>query len=319
MKERIVKISNILIMMDNQISNIGLTKGKMGIALFLYYSSKVTGYKFYQDLADNCIDEVLENIKSETNLSITNGMAGVAFTINHLIKDKFIDADADDMLINVDKKIYLEYQKRTLNDFAEDFSLFTYGLYLLERINYEKPESKMGISIEKATDLALKICEEVYNSNFSFNARTITYTNSVLYFLIKLNNNRQYSKRANSIIELIIAKIVIELNDNSKLWNYMDVTQNLGLLIHKNNLISQTFLSAMSHFSEKKKEVNDFDVEKAWLGILFNKSYTYDLTFEMIDDLINDVDMYYGNQKQINDSCRSLIACGLYMLKRSNI
>ena len=42
----------------------------------------------------------------------------------------------------------------------------------------------------------------------------------------------------------------------------------------------------------------------------------YDLKLEMIDDLINDVDMYYGNQKQISDSCKSLIACGLSMLKR---
>lgn len=319
MKERIIKISNILVMMENQISNIGLTKGKMGIALFLYYSSKVTGYKLYQDLADKCIDEVLEKIKSETNLSFTNGMAGVAFTINYLIKDKFIDADADDILINVDKKIYLEYQKRSLNDFAEDFSLFTYGLYLLERTNFEEPESKMGISIEQATDLALKICEEVYNSNFSLNSRTITYTNSVLHFLIKLSNSKQYSKRANSIIELIIAKIIIELNNNSKLWNYMDITQNLGRLIHKTNFISQTFLSTISHSSQQKKDVNDFDVDKAWLGILFNKSYKYDLRPEMIDVLINDVDMYYDNQKLINDSCRSLIACGLSTLERFNV
>lgn len=319
MKERIIKISNILVMMENQISNIGLTKGKMGIALFLYYSAKVTGYKFYQDLAETCIDKVLEDIKSEKNLSFTNGMAGIAFVINHLLKDKFIDAVPDDMLVDVDKKIYLEYQKRSLNDFAEDFPLFTYGMYLLERTNYENPVSKMGISLEQATNLALNICEEVYNSNFGFNYKTVIYTNSVLHFLIKLNSNEQYSKRANSLIELIIAKMIIELNSNSILWNYMDVTQNLGQLIQKNNLISQTFLSTISHSPEEKKDIDNFNADKAWLEILFNTSYKYDVNLKMIDDLINDVDMYYDHYKMINDSCRSLIACGLYILKRFTI
>lgn len=318
MKERIIKISNILVMMENQISNIGLTKGKMGIALFLYYSSKVTGYKFYQDLADKCIDEVLEKIKSETNLSFPNGMAGIAFTINHLIKDKFIDADADDILINVDKKIYSEYKKRSLNDFAEDFSLFTYGLYLLERTNYEDPKSQMGVSIEQATDLALNICEEVYNSNFYFDSRTIIYTNSVLHFLIKLNSHKQYVQRSNSLIELIIAKMMIALNSDSALWNNMDVIQNLGLLIPKTNPITQTFLSTISGFSEKKKEVNEFDAEKAWQEILFHKSYKYNLSLEMVDDLINDVYLFYDNHKLINESCRALIASGLHILRRFN-
>lgn len=292
----------------------------MGIILLLYYSSRVTGYKSYRDLADNLIDTLLEDINSNTNFSFSNGLAGIVFAINQLIKDKFIDADPDDIFINVDKKIYLEFERRNINDFAEEFPLFSYGLYLLERSSYGNLNSKMGEPTEQAIDLALNICEEVYNSNFCFNFRTIAYTNSVLYFLIKLNENKKYSKRENLIIELIIAKIIIALNDNPELWNHIEVTLSLGMLINKTNPISNFFLSTVNQFSDENKlkkgwEDIDLDINKAWQGILFSPSYNYYFDPKMFHNWINDADLFYDNNKLINNVCRYLIVGGLQLLK----
>ncbi|TQM51503.1 lanthionine synthetase-like protein [Arcticibacter tournemirensis] len=209
MKKRIIKLSNIFVMTENYVSNIGLTSGKMGIIMFLYYSSRIVNCKSYQDLADSLMDKLFEDIKSNTNFSFSNGLAGLPFAINRLVKDKFIDADPDDIFIQLDKKIHSGYERRNINDFAEDFPLFSYGLYLLERNIYNNNESEMEEAGRQGVDVALTICEEVYNSNFVFNNRTLAYTNSVLYFLIRLNGNQHYYKRSNLIIELIMSKIVM--------------------------------------------------------------------------------------------------------------
>ncbi|TQM51500.1 hypothetical protein BDE36_3278 [Arcticibacter tournemirensis] len=114
---------------------------------------------------------------------------------------------------------------------------------------------------------------------------------------------------------------MIALSNDVELWNSMEVTQSLGNMIDKKNIISSFFLSTANQFScenrlKRKKDNSNLDINNAWLSILVCPScYKYHFDPEMIDDWIDDTDLFYDNSKLINNDYRYLIGGGLQLLK----
>jgi len=321
MTETALKISNHLVMAENHIANIGLANGRMGIAFNLYHASQKLSSKSCRDLADSLIESILIDLETCQDLLFFNGITGISMGLSSLIRDKFIEPDADDLFIDMDRKMYLEARQRKINDFAEDFSVFSFGLYLLNRS--ANTNLKMGISLDEAIDLALSICEEVYAHHFIFDARSITYTNSVLYFLICQGKNRKYRQRASSITELIVAKIMIAINNDPKLIYYLGTTLVLTKAFDKKNIISNRLPQIVRKLSNKVIQNNisdDVDIEltKTWEGILFSSLYEYKLEAKNVNDWLNHVDLFSDNHRLVNVDIRNLILCGLSTININN-
>jgi hypothetical protein len=90
----------------------GLLHGKMGLGLYYFMLGRETNNPEHQSMAEKCIGEVYE---AAGNGSISgdfeNGLAGIAWGLCHLIKNDYVDADPDEILEDVDDRIYRHWNE----------------------------------------------------------------------------------------------------------------------------------------------------------------------------------------------------------------
>ncbi len=267
MKKNIVKIANLLIMIGNSFSTNGLLNGKMGMAIFLYHSSKITGDKAYHDIADQLIDEILEGLCSNMDLSFANGLSGIAFGINHLIEHEFIDADPNDLFIDFDDKIFPEFMRLSNSDLTKETPLFSYGLYLLERIKNQDVQPELEVLVTKS----IEICKNTFERKIQLNDQSTLYINSVIYFLISLKKVGYSGNKINSLIEnglILLNESLAEIQNidcdfyiSGQLISSLDVS---GLL--KKDILD-TLLQLLNTQTNKFEE--KINISRLWQTMLY--------------------------------------------------
>jgi len=113
---------------------IGLLDGKMGIAIFFYELSRWTKNKDYENFADGLIDEIFDKInKNEVPFHFSGGLEGIAWGIEYLSENKFIEGDTNEILAELDDKVYQHYidiDKTRVNSTEQ---LIGNGFYMLAR------------------------------------------------------------------------------------------------------------------------------------------------------------------------------------------
>lgn len=100
------RIANVLLLNASFINNLGLLNGKMGIAIFFYQYARYTGSKMFGDYAGELIDEIYEEINTNTPVDFANGLTGIGWGIEYLVKNGFVAADTDEALAEVDNTVY---------------------------------------------------------------------------------------------------------------------------------------------------------------------------------------------------------------------
>lgn len=95
----------------------GLFDGKMGYVLFLYQYSRYTEDSFYERVAENMLDVVLNHLYSKESIEYGNGLAGIGYGIEYLIRNGFVEGDADDVLAELDDSLVRRFTE------CEDLSL----------------------------------------------------------------------------------------------------------------------------------------------------------------------------------------------------
>ena len=83
----------------------GLWNGKMGISVFFFLLSKVTGNKHYKDYAGELLDDVCSNLSFRTPICFADGLCGIGWAIEYLKAEGFIKGNTNDILSEVDKQI----------------------------------------------------------------------------------------------------------------------------------------------------------------------------------------------------------------------
>ncbi len=130
---RLQRIANVLLLNASFIDNPGLLNGKMGIAIFFYNYSRYSENKIYEDYAGELVDEIYEEINTSTPVNFENGLTGIGWGIEYLVKNGFVQADTDEALEEVDNIVYRNSLYRPfLLESGKD--LFGYGLYFLARL-----------------------------------------------------------------------------------------------------------------------------------------------------------------------------------------
>lgn len=80
----------------------GLFDGKMGYVLFLYHYSRYTGDLFYKRVAENMLNSILAHLSSVDSIEYGNGLAGIGYGIEYLIRNGFVEEEADNILAELD-------------------------------------------------------------------------------------------------------------------------------------------------------------------------------------------------------------------------
>jgi hypothetical protein len=87
----------------------------MGIAILFYNYSRKHSKNDFGILANEIIDEIYEEISTNTPMNFEDGLAGIGWGIEYLKKDGFIEGDTNEILKDIDD-IILKSVKESSND-----------------------------------------------------------------------------------------------------------------------------------------------------------------------------------------------------------
>ena len=144
-------IARHLMLHSSFMENIGLLEGKMGVALFFYHYSVYTKKKLYNDFGGELIDDIYNEIHLNYPLDFKSGLSGIAWGIDYLIRNNFIDADPDDALEELDQKI-LERDVRRITDISLETGLTGLAYYTIGRFS-NRNKNRHNIPYEYVVEL----------------------------------------------------------------------------------------------------------------------------------------------------------------------
>lgn len=233
MKNLLQKIANALVINIQNVSGNGLLKGKMGIIIFFYHYARFSSEPIYSDLADDMLDEILHDIEWSKAPVSKSELGEIGIGIDHLIKNNFVEGDPDNVLHDIDDKVFV-----TTN--IEKTALFSCMFYLLCRIEGKISSKDFSIFVNQILD----IFDSVYAKSLNEKSVSLAFINPSLLFLNHLSILKIDKKRVESILKKIVVLLVnvtdltlYELNDLttlSKLMNQINLkTEELDILKEK--------------------------------------------------------------------------------------
>lgn len=146
----LAKIIQHLMLHTSSMSDLGLLSGKMGVCIFFYKYARHSGIKRYADFAGELMDEIYSEINTEISRDFGKGLAGICWGIEYLIRQGFVDADADDVLGDMDPLI-LERDVRRMTDTSLETGLEGLAHYVLARCSGKLKYSLDGQYIAELT------------------------------------------------------------------------------------------------------------------------------------------------------------------------
>ena len=125
--------------MDNspELLDPGLLHGKMGVCLYFFYLSRKSGKADHLAFAEKLLDEVYKQVNDKSlNCGFGDGLAGIAWAINHLIQARFVEADPDEILEEVEDTVFRYLVSQTDFQLGLLEGLLGYLAYLVYRLDH---------------------------------------------------------------------------------------------------------------------------------------------------------------------------------------
>ena len=192
LNSRLQRIANMLLLNGSFINNLGLLNGKMGIAIFFYQYSRFTNNKVYLDFAGQLIDEIYEEIYYGMSADFANGLTGIGWGIEYLIKNGFVEADRDETLKEIDNGVFGASLGMPVM-ISDQNDILGFGLYYLTRL-YGREHIEDEINILHLKQILIYLvddCERLLvhkkflDVNIPFlNAAQL---NSIIYYLLEIH------------------------------------------------------------------------------------------------------------------------------------
>ena len=205
------RIANILMLNASFINNLGLLNGKMGVAIFFYHYSKYSGNKIYDEYAGELMDEIYSDINTNTPINFEDGLTGIGWGIQYLVKNRFIEADLEESLSEIDASLRYFYNYST--EFIEKQDNF-FGLshYHIMRLNELHPirEKTLAYIKNNKLDCLINYCEQCiykYQSLKSTTKKPIDQLISVIWFLLESRRLGLFPTKCRKLLNEIINRI----------------------------------------------------------------------------------------------------------------
>lgn len=235
-------IANIIHMSaDKFLSDYGINKnqlnGKMSCILFFFNYYRYCGNKYYERIAEDFLDDIFNFVctsKIPAKFNGFNGLLGIAWGIEYLSQNKFVDADTDEVLKDIEKRIFGEEIEIPIL-LRNNISLYDLIHYNLIRYKTNpKPQivERLNSIIDFAENLPseLMITDNICALIFLFSQ----YPNDKSYKILD-----KFHKRLETILNEEIS--INELLLIEELFNYINIPLNCKLnytLDYEENIIS---------------------------------------------------------------------------------
>lgn len=131
------RLMQYLILNSNNIHDIGLFHGKMGVALCFCEYSRYIENELYLDFATELVSEVYDELTPLLPIDLENGICGIGWGIQYLITQNYMVGCADDILMDIDK-ITMERDVRRITDKSLTTGIGGIVFYILSRLTATK-------------------------------------------------------------------------------------------------------------------------------------------------------------------------------------
>ncbi len=125
-------------------TNHGLMYGNTGLCLYFYHIAQKTNNAEYEQLADDLLDKIFANLSTSAFTDFENGLAGIGWGIEYLVQNGFAEGDTDEILEEVDNKIFKTLNEVNITSFELDNGLTGYLFYLIARL--KKPTNPQSMA-----------------------------------------------------------------------------------------------------------------------------------------------------------------------------
>lgn len=211
---RLRRIADVLFLNAGFIDNPGLLKGKMGIALFLYKYARNTGSEIYDTYAGELIDEIYQRISKQTPVDFANGLAGIGWGIEYLVRNGFVEADTDEALTEIDNTIDEAWTKRPVLP-ENNNELISYAIYYLARFwgkisndnifNISNNQQQLICLTDEYENLLINRKQKGSNSLFL----TPGAINSIIWFLLEMHNLGLVQHKVKKLVNHLFQELII--------------------------------------------------------------------------------------------------------------
>lgn len=111
-----------------------LMGGKMGVVLFFLFYARHTQNCWYEEFADDLLDDVCSNLNVNLPTNFANGLCGIGWSIEFMKRQGFIDDDTDEILSEIDHRI-MEWDLRRISDTSLESGLEGIVVYVRSRLD----------------------------------------------------------------------------------------------------------------------------------------------------------------------------------------
>ncbi|WP_320167760.1 lanthionine synthetase LanC family protein [Mangrovibacterium marinum] len=143
MKYKYLKIIDSLYQ-DLNYSNNSLMHGNAGLCFFLYHLARSANNPEYEELADNLLGKTFDNLSTAVLPDFENGLAGIGWVVEHLVQNGFAEGNTDEILEEVDNKVFKLLNETNLTSFELTSGLSGYLFYLIARL--KKPANPKSMA-----------------------------------------------------------------------------------------------------------------------------------------------------------------------------
>ncbi len=334
--DRLQRIANVLLLNASFLDNPGLLNGKMGIAIFFYHYSRYSKNKIYEDYAGELVDEIYDEINTSTPVNFENGLTGIGWGIEYLVKNGFVQADTNEALEEIDSAIYRHrINSPVLINTGDD--LFGYGFYHIARIlGHEIDDNDLNTLIKKyhlifLADECERLLEQKSYSRFNIESLTINSFNSILWFLLEIQKLNIFPVKVERIFKTVpeyIEKEILKTHDNAGQALLLSLVKNLIETV-KDNAVRDHLKSTVEKIDNEKihkdppyeTDVSDF-IKNTWQHIVYESYYSDSFYSELFQKalvrLIEDEENWNGRLNELtkdNLGLTGLAGLGLGLLK----
>jgi hypothetical protein len=253
------------------ISSVGLYNGKSGIALCLFEIANYLNDKNIEENAFELLQEslALSNKNTKAHIDFSNGLIGIAFVLLYLIKNRFIDADFEELFREQTDQIQSQLKEKDV--FSEkDLSL----IYFLELyFHYSKTTNDFTLANKILDDIGESI-EKQMITLYSFSSNTFKFNISSRF--------NKYLKIASFCTDYTVPKSLIN--------------QYINLYEHKK--IASHFITGyyLKRILVNKPDMHIADTIKATaIQNVFPNIFTLTQRIDLLY-LLNQEDQYYQRQ-----------------------
>jgi len=203
MDNKLIFLTNALASSINENTSIDLATGKMGLCIYYYILSDNKRNK-YQKIAEKLLDDIFCSIDRINSIDLKYGLTGIGLGIRYLLNKKYIKGDVNEVLKDIDDKVFKSLCTTTLIDSCNPLFLIHILYYLSIRLENQKPNSESEYLFQ---ELAIQTINHLYcKIDIHFFHEPINYTFDyalplLLFVLSKVYYSISYEDKIKKIIE----------------------------------------------------------------------------------------------------------------------